>query len=94
MDSNITKFEETLSFISLTLKESWKSFQIQLGETNKSTKQVDQLQEELLRMKVKYEEIKQSKIDQIAKHKDEVCKCLMKPGKKKTKERNRNNMNK
>ena len=53
-------------------------------------KQVDQLQEELSQTKVKYHEIKQSKIDQTAEldcvrvgHKDEVSRLLMKPGKKK-----------
>ena len=72
MDSNVTKLEETFSLVSLTLEESQKSFQIQQDETNKLTKQVDQLQEELSEMKVKYEEIKQSKIDLIAELKDEV----------------------
>ena len=57
MDSNIMKLEETLLLVSLMLEES--HFQIQHYETNKLTKQDDQLQEELSQMKVKYEEIKQ-----------------------------------
>ena len=47
MDSNVTKLEENLSLVSLKLEKSLKSLQIQRDETNKLTKQVDQLQEEL-----------------------------------------------
>ena len=43
--------------MSLKLEESQKNFQIQQDETNKLTKQVDQLQEESSRMKVKFEYI-------------------------------------
>ena len=58
MDSNVTKLEETLLLVSSMLEESQKSFQIQQDETNKLTKQVDQLQGELSQMKVRFEEIK------------------------------------
>ena len=77
--TNVTKLEETLLLVSLKLEESQKSFYIQQDETNKLSKQIDQLQEKLPQLKVKFEEIKQSKIDQIAElnwveteHKDEV----------------------
>ena len=58
MDSNVTKLKETLLLVSLMLEESQKNFQIQQDETNKLTKPVDPLQEELSQMKVKYEDIK------------------------------------
>ena len=82
-DSNITKLEETLLLVSLKL-EYQKSFQIQQGETNKLTEQIDQLQEELSELKVNFKEIKQSKIDQVAElDQVEVSLVLVKPGKKK-----------
>ena len=90
MISNITKLEEKLSLVSLMLEEFQKSFQIRHEETNKLTKQVDQLQEKLSQMKVKYEKIKQSKINLIAEldclkkeHKEGVSRFLLKPEKKK-----------
>ena len=89
-DSNLIKLDKDFSLVSLKAEESWKSLQIQHDKTNKLTKQVDLLQENLSQTKVKYEEIKQSKIYLIAEldhvkteHKDEVCQLLLKPGKKK-----------
>ena len=77
--------------------EFQKSFQIQKDETNKLTKQVDKLEEELSQLKGKFEEIKQSKIDPIAEldwveaeHKVKVSQVLVKPEKKN--KRNKNNL--
>ena len=92
MDSNITKLKEILLLVSLKLEESQKSFQTQKDETNKLTKYVGQLQEEFSQLKGKFEEIKQSKINQMAEldwvkaeHKDEVSWVLVKLVKKKNK---------
>ena len=65
MDSNIKKLE-TLSLVSLTLEDSQKSFQIQQNETNNLTKPSWPITRKSSQMKVKYEKIKQSKIDLIA----------------------------
>ena len=66
MDSNITKLDETLLLITLTLEESPKSFQTQQDERYKFAKKLDRFQEKSSQMKIKFKEIKPSKIELLA----------------------------